>query len=131
MLVPRVVTFNEACSTALVGEVCTVSHRWMEPHDPDADGTQLAAIKAHLDAHPNIKYVWYDAWCLPQGDRTADELVEFKRMLKEVNLLYLGSSVLVLLGARTTSRGPLQCHQTFRNSAPAVITFKKIKKITY
>ena len=37
---------------------------------------------------------------LPQGQRNEHELADFKRMLKEVNLLYLGTSVLILLGAR-------------------------------
>ena len=42
--------------------------------------------------------------CLPQGARTADELADFKRMLKEVNLLYLGTSVLILLDLSYLSR---------------------------
>ena len=62
MLVPRTVTFEEACRGVLVGDICTVSHRWMAKEDPDEDGTQLAAIKAYLKAHPNVKWVWYDAW---------------------------------------------------------------------
>ena len=47
----------------------------------------------------------YDAWCLPQGkERTEDELADFRRMLKEVNLLYLGTSVLILLDLSYISR---------------------------
>ena len=36
---------------------------------------------------------------LPQGQRNEHEMADFRTMLKEVNLLYLGTSVLILLGA--------------------------------
>ena len=104
MLVERAVRFEEACSGKLIEEACTVSHRWMSAHEPDEDGTQLTAIKAHLKANPKIKWLWYDAWCLPQGERTASELASFKRMLREVNMLYLGTSVLILLDLSYQSR---------------------------
>ena len=73
MVVEHSVSFEEACAGSLVGEVLTVSHRWMKAHEPDPDGTQLRVIKEYLKAHPRIKLVWYDAWCLPQGDRTPGE----------------------------------------------------------
>ena len=38
-----------------------------EPGEPDRDGTQLQAIKAYLDAHPDVQYLWYDAWCVPNA----------------------------------------------------------------
>ena len=37
------------------------------------DTLLVRAILAHLDSHPNIKFVWYDYWCLPQGERTPEE----------------------------------------------------------
>ena len=45
---------------------------------------------------------------LPQGERNDQELAEFKTMLKEVNLLYLGTSVLILLGACGVGVEPLE-----------------------
>ena len=105
MLVPREVSFVEACKGSLVGTVCTVSHRWMGEVEPDADGTQLEAIKEYLEAHKAIEWLWYDAWCLPQGrDKTPDEKAEFDKMLREVNMLYLGTSVHVLLDLSYLSR---------------------------
>jgi len=105
MIVEREVTFAGTCQAALVGEVLTVSHRWMQAHEPDPEGLQLAAIKAHLKAHEGIQLVWFDAWCLPQGNqRTDEEIADFKRMLTEVNLLYLGTSVLILLDLSYLSR---------------------------
>ena len=69
------------------------------------EGLQLAAIKAHLKAHEGIKLVWFDAWCLPQGNQRTDaEIADFKRMLTGVNLLYLGTSVLILLDLSYISR---------------------------
>ena len=104
VLSARVVTLDEARTRALVGNVCTVSHRWMAQHNPDEDGTQLRALQAHLESQRQIEWVWYDAWCLPQGDRTEEEAADFGRMLREVNLLYLGSSVLILLDLSYVSR---------------------------
>ena len=105
MVVERVVTFNEVCAGSLVGEICVVSHRWMKLYEPDPDGTQLKKVKEHVSAHPEIKLVWFDAWCLAQGkNKTVDEDAEFKAMLREVNLLYLGGSVLILLELSYLSR---------------------------
>ena len=43
--------------------------------------------------------------CLPQGeDRTAAQKVEFQRMLPNINLLYLGCRVLVLMDRTYMSR---------------------------
>ena len=105
MVVRRYIVFTDVCAHANKGEICTVSHRWMARHEPDADGTQLKVVKAHVRAHrASIKLVWYDAWCLPQGVRTPAEELEFKTMLREVNLLYLGMSVLILLDLSYQSR---------------------------
>ena len=76
----------------------------MAQHEPDEDGTQLRAVQAHLEANPHIEWLWYDAWCLPQGDLTPEEKAEFVRMLREINLLYLGSTVLILLDLSYLSR---------------------------
>ena len=36
-------------------------------------------------------------WCLPQGKREKIEIMEFNVQLQNINLLYLGATVLILL----------------------------------
>ena len=86
------------------GEFCIVSHRWMELGVPDADGVQFRAIQAHLRAHPHIKFVWYDFWCMPQGYKAPADLVNFKWMLSNINVLYLSLGVVILLDLSYFSR---------------------------
>ena len=86
------------------GELLAVSHRWEHPEAPDTQGVQLNAIQAHLTAHPHVRYVWYDHWCMPQGQRTASENLHFGWMLQNVNFLYLGCAVLILLDISYLSR---------------------------
>ena len=78
-------------------EVCAVSHRWEAEAEPDATGEQFFAVRQYLRNNPSIKYVWYDLWCMPQGKRTVGQLARFDWLLSNVNLLFLGCSVLVLL----------------------------------
>ena len=82
-----------------------VSHRWEFMDFPDEEGKQLEALIAHLRVNIHIKWVWYDYWCMPQGkERTPAEKVAFGWMLKNVNLLYIGSAVLLLVDNSYTSR---------------------------
>ena len=87
-----------------------VSHRWMQPDDPDPDGEQLKALKGFLNSPDGkkIERVWIDWACMPQdqpkGSRSAEDSAAFKRMLKEVNRLYLGTTVLILLDLSYVSR---------------------------
>ena len=83
---------------AYVASVLVVSHCWEQPGAPDEQGVQFAAVKAHLDAHPQIEWVWFDYWSMPQGKDKKDwEEAEFAVMLPNINLLYLFCSVLILL----------------------------------
>ena len=88
----------------------SVSHRWMQPDEPDPDGEQLKAIKRFLNspAGKKIELIWLDSACMPQdhpkGSRTAEDKDDFKRMLSEVNMLYLGTTVLILLDLSYVSR---------------------------
>ena len=92
------------------GEILAVSHRWEQPDAPDASGAQLRAIREHLQSPAGLEvsfawyalstavnrccsrtprseqvgFVWYDYWCMPQGERTPTEKVDFKRMLQNV-----------------------------------------------
>ena len=65
-----------------------VSHRWFARDSPDKDGQQLNKIKAYLRAHPEVQWVWYDYWCMPQGNRSPAQHVSFDYMLQHVNYLY-------------------------------------------
>ena len=49
MLVPFKISFTEACNGLHVEQTLTVSHRWMSEGVADIDGTQLDAIRAHLE----------------------------------------------------------------------------------
>jgi len=84
---------------------CVVSHRWLSPLAPDdAEGSQLQAVQSHVRAHPEIEWVWFDFWSMPQGERTAAERIDFKHMLVNINVLYLGMRVLILLDLSYISR---------------------------
>jgi len=82
----------------------------MQPDEPDPDGEQLKAIKSFLNspAGKKIELIWLDSACMPQdhpkGSRTAEDKDDFKRMLSEVNMLYLGTTVLILLDLSYMSR---------------------------
>lgn len=104
VLSQRTIQRSRAFRGEYTGRYLAVSHRWMSPSEPDADGAQLAAVREHVREHPEIEWVWYDYWDMPQGERTPAELVEFKHMLSNVNLLYLGMSVLILLDLSYMSR---------------------------
>ena len=94
----------EAYRGAYVSQLLAVSHRWEQPEAPDSMGAQQRAILRHLRTHPELVAVWYDYWCMPQGERTPVEKVGFKHMLSQVNLLYLGMRVLVLADISYLSR---------------------------
>ena len=86
------------------GELLAVSHRWETQTAPDTEGEQLRRIQVHLRARPHIRYVWYDYWCMPQGNRSPSDKLHFHWMLGNVNLLYVGCSVLILLDISYLSR---------------------------
>jgi hypothetical protein len=77
--------------------------RWEQPSKPDTKGEQLRQLQAHLRAHRDIQYVWYDYACMPQrsttdvDDRTQADLKEFDLMLSSIADLYLTAKVLILL----------------------------------
>jgi len=82
-----------------------VSHRWENKNDPDPDGVQLVELQKYLRDHPSIEFVFYDLMSLPQGEKkTPEEKAEFGQMLPNINLLYLGCSVLIELDVVYLSR---------------------------
>ena len=105
MLRQRTLKAGVAYRKGYVSDLLAVSHRWEDPSAPDGAGAQLRAIRAYLDAHPEVVGVWFDFWCMPQGkQRTLAEKVRFKHMLGNVNLLYLGCQVLALIDISYLSR---------------------------
>lgn len=104
-LVQRTIVRDHSFTGVYLDEYLAVSHRWLEQSRPDAEGHQLAAIRAYLAQHPHVQYVWYDFWCMPQGQlRTPAERLEFLHMLKHINLCFLGMRVLILLDLSYVSR---------------------------
>ena len=104
-LVVEAVSLTDACRRARAKDVVAVSHRWDEQGTPDPSGVQLGAIRDYLRANPHIKRVWLDYCCMPQGHaRTECEQQAFGYMLRNINLLYLGCSVLVLTDRSYLSR---------------------------
>jgi len=81
-----------------------VCSRWEQPDHPDPSGEQLAKLRAYLHEHPEVRHVFVDYMCLAQGERTAADKAEFGQMLANINLLYLGCRVLVLMDRTYMSR---------------------------
>jgi hypothetical protein len=94
--VEKEITLEGACAHEYADEVLAVSHRWEQPAEPDTEGKQFAAIRKYVRGKPAIKLVWVDFSCAPQKERTPAEELVFKRTLRFVNLLFLGSRVLIL-----------------------------------
>ena len=95
----EVVIKNTALARKLI-----VFHRWVQAGNPDPKGDQTEAVIAHLRSHPEIEFVWFDFWCLPQMPRTPSEETTFRNSLRSVYLLYLGASVLILFDKAYNSR---------------------------
>jgi hypothetical protein len=106
MKIPLIDAFR---GEGIIKEILFVSHRWEEPYQPDVNGEQLKAIKAYLQKHPDIKWVWFDYSSMPQkvdGDdtRTPEDKAEFDLMLSLIVDLYLTAHVLILLDSSYACR---------------------------
>jgi hypothetical protein len=109
--IPLASAFHEPafCGGGIMANILFVSHRWEVPAEPDVDGEQLKAIKAFLEAHPDIKWVWFDYSSMPQkvdgvDTRTPEDKAEFQLMLAAIADLYLTARVLILLDGSYASR---------------------------
>ena len=86
------ISYEEVVRGTLVEKILSVSHRWMEPTQPDPDGEQLKAIKAFLVSSKGkrIEHVWIDGGSMPQHQptigliRSDEDTADFKTMLSEV-----------------------------------------------
>jgi len=89
------IKLSDAIRRVGTDSILFVSHRWEDQSSPDTAGKQLKAIQAYLRSHPEIKYVWYDYWSMPQrqdkdtDDRSPAEMAEFAYMLSCIADLYL------------------------------------------
>jgi len=100
----RTLYLREVCHAAYAGDTLAVSHRWELEGKCDSSGEQLRALRQHVKLHPHLKWLWFDQMSLPQGVRTPAEKAEFSLMLSNVNFLYLGCAVLILLDRSYLSR---------------------------
>jgi hypothetical protein len=103
------IAFGDGIDVFKIKDILFVSHRWEEPGRPDVNGVQLKAIKAYLEKHPEIKWIWFDYSSMPQkirgiDSRTPKEKAEFQLMLTCITDLYLTASVLILLDGSYASR---------------------------
>ena len=86
------ISYEEVVRGTHVEKILSVSHRWMEPSQPDPDGEQLKAIKAFLVSSKGkrIEHVWIDGGSMPQHQptigliRSVEDTADFKTMLSEV-----------------------------------------------
>ena len=62
------ITYAEVIGGTHVDKRLVVSHRWMNPDQPDPDGEQLRAVQEFLRSPEGqgIEEVWIDAYCMPQ-----------------------------------------------------------------
>ena len=101
----RTISFDEVIRGSYVKEYMTVSHRWETAEQPDPEGVQFEAIRAYAMTHPDVKYIFYDWSCFWQRDgRTPEQTEEFKRQLSAHNMLFIGTSILILLDSSYMSR---------------------------
>ena len=89
-----------------VEDVLSVSHSWESKPHPDTTGEQWTIIRKFLDSDPGLKFkwVWVDFPCMPQGSRTPYQRSTFRWMLKNVNKLFLGGSVLIIMDSAYMSK---------------------------
>jgi len=107
VLVKRTLKTKDAYRGAYTSDISAVSHRWETPEEPDTMGIQLQEIKEYLKSGPGrgVKLLWFDFWCMPQGEgKTKAEKIYFKWMLGNVNMLYMGASILLLVDISYLSR---------------------------
>ena len=73
-LVEVTLSYADVVAGVHVDEIGSVSHRWLDPDEPDPDGAQLKAIKSFL-AKPEaqkLKLIWIDAQSMPQDKHTGN-----------------------------------------------------------
>ena len=81
-----------------------VSHRWEEKDHPDPKATKKRKLIEILLQNRDIKGIWLDFCCLPQGDKSNAEDAFFRTSLTKVNILYLCGRVIAMLDQKYAGR---------------------------
>lgn len=95
--VDKDVRFKDIVSGEAFRDHLVISHRWQQLGHPDPNGEQLQEIRTYLQANIEVRFVWLDFWCLPQGKRDNAAETHFRNALDKVYLLFLGFPILILL----------------------------------
>lgn len=112
LLVPQEIVLSEGFRGKYEKKFLIISHRWITPSSPDPEAAQLEIIIKYLQENPNIEYVWYDFWCLPQKPRSIEEDVLFRTTLDKIYMLFLTCSVVVVLDLQYLGRF-WTCYETW------------------
>jgi hypothetical protein len=69
-------------------KILFISHRWVDPDDPDKNHIQFNMVKKYILSN-NIDNcaVWYDFSCMPQKPRNSEDEVVFKQNLSHLDKL--------------------------------------------
>ena len=57
----RIIGFVDGHGGAYAANTLVVSHCWEDRLEPDKQGVQFSAVKAHLRTNTSIEWVWYGA----------------------------------------------------------------------
>uniref|UniRef100_A0A7S1ABL7 COR domain-containing protein n=1 Tax=Noctiluca scintillans TaxID=2966 RepID=A0A7S1ABL7_NOCSC len=99
------IQMDKACRGGYKERILAVSHRWEDPDDCDPKGVQLDALREFLRNNLYITLVFFDFMCMYQGsNKTPGQKATFGVQLPNINLLYLGASVLIMLDSEYTFR---------------------------
>jgi len=98
-LVQKAIEIPKAHTGVYVDDMLAVSHSWESKSHPDTIGEQWKNIRKFMNTErgSTFKWVWVDFPCMPQGSRTPYQRTVFRWMLKNVNALFLGGSILIVM----------------------------------
>jgi len=85
-------------------DVASVSYVWQTKEHPDPHGEQTDAVRAFLREHRHIRKVFIDWLSLPQKERSPEDTDGFRLGLKNINMIYLATTVLVVLSPHSLER---------------------------
>jgi len=98
-LCKKTISIQDVMTQTYAKSVLTVSHTWFAKGNPfDPKDIKMQALSTYLTDNMEIEEVWLDYGCVPQGERTPEEQMIFDRTLPVINLLYLGTKVLRIVG---------------------------------
>ena len=95
---------DEEVVDGALDEYRCVSHRWEEKDHPDPKATKKRKLIEILLQNRDIKGIWLDFCCLPQGNKSNAEDAFFRTSLTKVNILYLCGRVIAMLDQKYAGR---------------------------